>query len=174
MIQRRSRGPAQAHGGEVWRPCSIRSREAGCRFVCVCFGWSGSKIELPSRRVQSTITTLPFNWWCGWVGGWVGAGLAGHPERQTSRELQELTTTSDSRHISSVAAAFCYIRPYPLENTRSRLLSHSQAKEGRISSWVGDHQRILGVVCFFAFLWKNKKNIRAVLLAMLLHRSRSC
>ncbi len=42
-----------------------------------------------------------------------------------------------------------HIRPYPLENTGSRPLSPSQASESQISSWVGDDQRIPGVVCFF-------------------------
>ena len=42
----------------------------------------------------------------------------------------------------------CHIRPYPLENSGSRLLSHRQASEGQTSSWVGDDQRIPGVVCF--------------------------
>jgi hypothetical protein len=41
-----------------------------------------------------------------------------------------------------------HIRPYPLENTGSRPLSHRQANEGRSSSWVGDDQRMPGVVCF--------------------------
>jgi hypothetical protein len=45
-----------------------------------------------------------------------------------------------------------HIRPYPLENTGSRPLSHSQASEGRISSWVGDDQRIPAVVCFLAVI----------------------
>ena len=41
-----------------------------------------------------------------------------------------------------------HIRPYPLENSGSRPLSHRQASEGQTSSWVGDDQRIPGVVCF--------------------------
>src|SRR6478609_6854750 len=44
-----------------------------------------------------------------------------------------------------------HIRPYLQENTGSRPLSHSQACKGRISSWVGDDQRIPAVVCY-AFL----------------------
>ena len=44
-----------------------------------------------------------------------------------------------------------HMRPYPVENTGSRPLSHSQAAEGWISSWVGDDQRIPGVVCFLRF-----------------------
>jgi hypothetical protein len=51
-------------------------------------------------------------------------------------------------------AADCYIRPYPLENSGSRPLSHRQASEGQTSSWVGDDQRIPGVVCF-CFLHSN-------------------
>jgi hypothetical protein len=42
-----------------------------------------------------------------------------------------------------------YIRPKPSENTGSRPLSLSQAEERRTSSWVGDDQRIPGVVCLF-------------------------
>ncbi|KAM5521124.1 hypothetical protein FOXYSP1_15014 [Fusarium oxysporum f. sp. phaseoli] len=41
-----------------------------------------------------------------------------------------------------------YIRPKLVENTGSRPLSHSQAAKRWISSWVGDDQRIPGVVCF--------------------------
>src|SRR6476620_11812455 len=53
-------------------------------------------------------------------------------------------------NIDCLSSNFKYIRPYPLENTGSRPLSHSQASEGWISSWVGDDQRIPGVVCIFA------------------------
>src|SRR6478609_4584773 len=42
-----------------------------------------------------------------------------------------------------------YIRPKLVENTGSRPLSHSQAAKRWISSWVGDDQRIPGVVCSF-------------------------
>ena len=45
------------------------------------------------------------------------------------------------------AAVNFHIRPYPLENSGSRPLSHRQASEGQTSSWVGDDQRIPGVVC---------------------------
>src|SRR6478735_3095651 len=45
-----------------------------------------------------------------------------------------------------------HIRPYLQENTGSRPLSHSQACKGRISSWVGDDQRIPAVVCFLLIL----------------------
>ena len=41
------------------------------------------------------------------------------------------------------------IRPYLLEYTGSRLLSPSQASKSSSSSWVGDDQRMPGVVCFF-------------------------
>ena len=44
-----------------------------------------------------------------------------------------------------------HIRPYLVENTGSRPLSHSQAAKGLISSWVGDDQRIPAVVCVFFF-----------------------
>ncbi len=44
-----------------------------------------------------------------------------------------------------------HVRPYPLENTGSRPLSQRQTNEGRISSWVGDDQRIPGVVRFLSF-----------------------
>jgi hypothetical protein len=42
------------------------------------------------------------------------------------------------------------IRPKLAENTGSRPLAQSQAAKRRISSWVGDDQRIPSVVCFFA------------------------
>ena len=47
-----------------------------------------------------------------------------------------------------------YIRPKLVENTGSRLLSQSQATKRWISSWVGDDQRMPGVVCsvFFSLL----------------------
>jgi hypothetical protein len=38
-----------------------------------------------------------------------------------------------------------------MENTGSRPLSHSQATNRRISSWVGDDQRIPAVVCLFFY-----------------------
>ena len=53
------------------------------------------------------------------------------------------------RSMSLAIVAICHIRPYLPENTGSRPLSHSQANEGRISSWVGDDQRIPAVVCLF-------------------------
>jgi hypothetical protein len=40
-----------------------------------------------------------------------------------------------------------HIRPQLVENTGSRPLPHRQAAKRRISSWVGDDQRIPGVVC---------------------------
>ena len=49
---------------------------------------------------------------------------------------------------AELSAFHCHIRSYPLENSGSRLLSHRQASEGRISSWLGDDQRIPAVVCF--------------------------
>ena len=45
--------------------------------------------------------------------------------------------------------SICHIRPKLVENTGSRPLSHSQAAKRWISSWVGDDQRIPGVVCSF-------------------------
>ena len=46
----------------------------------------------------------------------------------------------------------CYIRPQTEENWASRPLCHTQTSDRRVSSWVGDHQRIRAVVCFvFSF-----------------------
>ena len=45
-----------------------------------------------------------------------------------------------------------YIRPQTEENWASRPLCHTQTSDRRVSSWVGDHQRIRAVVCFFLFL----------------------
>ena len=42
-----------------------------------------------------------------------------------------------------------HIRPQTEENRASRSLCHTQASDRQISSWVGDHQRIPAVVCFF-------------------------
>jgi hypothetical protein len=39
--------------------------------------------------------------------------------------------------------------PQTKENWASRPLCHTQASDRQISSWVGDHQRIPAVVCFF-------------------------
>jgi hypothetical protein len=52
------------------------------------------------------------------------------------------------KDINPESASNFHIRPYLPENTGSRPLSHSQAGKGRISSWVGDDQRIPAVVCF--------------------------
>ncbi|KAM5513947.1 hypothetical protein FOXYSP1_04914 [Fusarium oxysporum f. sp. phaseoli] len=65
----------------------------------------------------------------------------------------------DSKHIDIYYcfSFLCHIRPKLVENTGSRPLSHSQAAKRWISSWVGDDQRIPGVVCFLLillFLWK--------------------
>ena len=46
-----------------------------------------------------------------------------------------------------------HIRPYPLENSGSRPLSHRQASEGQTSSWVGDDQRIPWCCMFFNILF---------------------
>ncbi|PYI25025.1 hypothetical protein BP00DRAFT_124564, partial [Aspergillus indologenus CBS 114.80] len=48
-----------------------------------------------------------------------------------------------------------HIRPQGVENRASRPLSRTQATRREVSSWVGDHQRIPSVVCFFAidFAW---------------------
>jgi hypothetical protein len=46
---------------------------------------------------------------------------------------------------------FCHIRPQTEENWASRPLCHTQASDRQISSWVGDHQRIPAVVCFYIF-----------------------
>ncbi|KAL2024298.1 hypothetical protein VTK56DRAFT_8780 [Thermocarpiscus australiensis] len=58
-----------------------------------------------------------------------------------------------NRAVSSIWFTFrtgiVHIRPYPLESTASRPLCPSQTSEGRTSSWVGDDQRIPGVVCSF-------------------------
>ncbi|RAH43927.1 hypothetical protein BO95DRAFT_192366 [Aspergillus brunneoviolaceus CBS 621.78] len=42
-----------------------------------------------------------------------------------------------------------HIRPQGVENRASRPLSRTQATRREVSSWVGDHQRIPSVVCFF-------------------------
>ena len=51
--------------------------------------------------------------------------------------------------ISRMCGADLHIRPYPCESTGSRPLSPRQTHESQISSWVGDDQRIPGVVCSF-------------------------
>ena len=58
-----------------------------------------------------------------------------------------------------------YIRPQTEENWASRPLCHTQTSDRRVSSWVGDHQRIRAVVCFvfsfyFYFLPGNRLESR--------------
>ena len=55
-----------------------------------------------------------------------------------------------------------HIRPQTQENTGSRPLSHSQACDRWISSWVGDDQRIPGAVCFCCFLLCRGKTSGAI------------
>jgi hypothetical protein len=71
------------------------------------------------------------------------------------------TGSDSSRHqpphlgrsqTANLSAPDNHIRPYPRESTGSRPLSPSQTRESQISSWVGDDQRIPGVVCFCPFL----------------------
>jgi hypothetical protein len=63
--------------------------------------------------------------------------------------LVRISRPFESCYIISPVVDGLYIRPKPLENTGSRPLSLSQAEERRTSSWVGDDQRIPGVVCLF-------------------------
>jgi hypothetical protein len=81
--------------------------------------------------------------------------------------LPLLARSFDSCYIMLQTTRNCHIRPKPLENTGSRPLSLSQAKERRTSSWVGDDQRIPGVVCFYFslfiyFFLKEKGKTRMV------------
>ena len=46
---------------------------------------------------------------------------------------------------------FLRIRPYLAEYSASRPICRPQAAKGPVSSWVGDHQRILTVECFCCF-----------------------
>jgi hypothetical protein len=73
--------------------------------------------------------------------------------RETSRTLQCREHARRSGHKQHYHHRK-HIRPKVVENTGSRPLSHSQATNRRISSWVGDDQRIPAVVCFLlgAFL----------------------
>jgi hypothetical protein len=59
---------------------------------------------------------------------------------------------SDFSSITEITQASNHIRPKLVENTGSRPLPHRQAAKRRISSWVGDDQRIPGVVCSFCSL----------------------
>ncbi|KAI4863485.1 hypothetical protein F4820DRAFT_426943, partial [Hypoxylon rubiginosum] len=49
-------------------------------------------------------------------------------------------------NIYDINSMNLHVRPYDLENSGSRPLSHRQTRYSRTSSWVGDDQRILGVV----------------------------
>ena len=51
-------------------------------------------------------------------------------------------------YLNSSSALNLHIRPYLRKNTGSRPLSPRQIRESQTSSWVGDDQRIPGVVCF--------------------------
>ena len=52
-----------------------------------------------------------------------------------------------------------HIRPQTEENMVSRPLCLNQASDRSVSSWVGDHQRIPVVVCFFSFAMKSQPNL---------------
>ncbi|SCN65386.1 uncharacterized protein FFB20_01603 [Fusarium fujikuroi] len=58
----------------------------------------------------------------------------------------ELSARHNPTAIDSHDSFIKHIRPKLVENTGSRPLSHSQAAKRWISSWVGDDQRIPGVV----------------------------
>ena len=101
--------------------------------------------QLDLHRARQ-IMVIAFFWWL--IGLYKTLAIAsGHP----------VIDWNESTHSSAVSALLydvynyhakmlCHVRPYPAENTGSRPLSHSQAAEGWISSWVGDDQRIPGVV----------------------------
>ncbi len=61
------------------------------------------------------------------------------------------TVVEEALQHYSIYAAYSYIRPQTKENSASRPLCQRQALDRSISSWVGDHQRILTVVCFCIF-----------------------
>ena len=70
--------------------------------------------------------------------------------------LFDLVSFHIHTYLSSTSTLNSHIRPYPCESTGSRPLSPRQTHESQISSWVGDDQRIPGVVCFcpiFAEAW---------------------
>ncbi|KAL2142718.1 hypothetical protein VTI28DRAFT_806 [Corynascus sepedonium] len=54
-----------------------------------------------------------------------------------------------------------HIRPYLLGNSGSRPLSQRQTNKGSSSSWVGDDQRMPGVVCFCSFLLLGVSPVRS-------------
>ena len=95
-------------------------------------------IPLPTiTNLSSLPTRFPFAYLHSFIAGLFVGALA--PQHQWNTPLNIYRSHEQNFHI----------RPYPLENSGSRPLSHRQASEGQTSSWVGDHQRIPGVVCSF-------------------------
>ena len=70
------------------------------------------------------------------------------PSQPLAISLPRISHAGVLRIITHFQRKNYHIRPYPLENSGSRPLSHRQTSEGQTSSWVGDDQRIPGVVCF--------------------------
>ena len=46
---------------------------------------------------------------------------------------------------------YCHVRPKIMESSGSCLLSRRQVNNRQSGSWVGDHHRIHGIVCFLVF-----------------------
>ena len=70
--------------------------------------------------------------------------------RSFGRQRYPIFRNSSSHFLDSRAARFRILCTYdqdPWENSGSRPLSHRQASDRQTSSWVGDDQRIPGVVC---------------------------
>ena len=101
-------------------------------FMDVALGGWGYRVD---RRMHVRLL-LGFGLKVGSVFLWVNAYSTTTKQPQLQEDITPNTTTN------------FHIRPYPLENSGSRPLSHRQASEGQTSSWVGDDQRIPGVVCF--------------------------
>lgn len=81
---------------------------------------------------------------------WAKTHIRGSFHFDPSDPFDALSTTA-AQHDQLYQACFVqseHMRPYPQENTGSRPLSLSQARERLISSWVGDDQRIPAVACF--------------------------
>jgi len=83
---------------------------------------------------------------------------------QPDLQLRKLRIISNIRSNFNIRVCECYIISNNTiavtydhrlrSNWASRPLCHTQALDRQISSWVGDHQRIPAVVCFWIF-WRG-------------------
>jgi hypothetical protein len=98
---------------------------------------------------DSNRTTLSREWRTHVIStSWSKTFLQISDQAAVNRCCREMSLGSQSRLSRSKHQCLSHIRPYLLENSGSRPLSHRQARKVQINSWVVDDQRIPAVVCF--------------------------